>query len=75
MPHAPAAESRLAANDTHPSNAHATDTPEFTGKPAKLAVEIPKDLRKELRKVAERSGQSVDAVVTEALARHVTASD
>ena len=73
MPHAPAVESRHATPDSHLSNAHATGVPEFTGKPAKLAVEIPKDLRKELRKVAERSGQSVDAVVTEALARHVTA--
>lgn len=44
---------------------------EFTGKPAKLDVEIPKDLRKQLRRLAERSGTSLDAVVTDALTRLV----
>jgi hypothetical protein len=44
---------------------------EFTGKPVTLNVEIPKDLRKEARRLAERTGTSLDAVVTEALSRHV----
>jgi hypothetical protein len=43
----------------------------FNGKPSKLNVEIPKDLRKEIRRVAERDGKSVDAVVTEALTSYV----
>ena len=43
----------------------------FTGKPVTLSVTVPKDLRKQVRKLAERSDTSVDDVVAEALARHV----
>lgn len=49
----------------------ASQTLEFTGKPVTLSVEIPKDLRKETRRLAERSGMPVDAVVAEALAHYV----
>ena len=44
----------------------------FTGKPSKLNVQIPKDLRKQVRHVAERDGVTVDAVVAKALAMYVT---
>ncbi len=49
----------------------ASATPKFTGKPVTLNVEIPKDLRKETRRLAERVGVPVDAVVTEALTYYV----
>ena len=39
----------------------------FTGKPVRLAVEVPKKLRKSLRETAEASGRSVDDVVVQAL--------
>jgi hypothetical protein len=57
-----------------PTVATPPQTPDaaFTGKPSKLNVEIPKDLRKQVRQVAEHDGTSVDAVVTEALATYVT---
>ena len=73
VPHAPAAASRkeISKAGTRPAGEN-TAAPEFTGKPAKLSVEVPKDLRKEVRKLAERSGQSVDAVVVEALSAHVS---
>ena len=55
--------------------AEGTASAEYTGKPAKLTVEVPKDLRKEVRRFAERSGQTVDALVTEALSAHVSSSN
>jgi len=68
VPNAPAAARRPSA---HAPAATATAAATFTGKPAKLDVEIPKDLRKQLRRLAERSGTSLDAVVTDALTRLV----
>jgi hypothetical protein len=43
----------------------------FDGKPVTLSVEVPKPLRKQLRKVAERDGRSVDDVVVDALTRYL----
>ena len=76
VPHAPAVASRPTSTGRALSGTDAVaaiDVPaaEFTGKPVTLSVEIPKDLRKETRRLAERGGTSLDAVVTEALARHV----
>ena len=72
VPHAPAAASKsMSAVVTASDRQAPAQAGEFTGRPAKLNVEIPKDLRKETRKLAERSGQSLDAVVVEALARHI----
>ena len=68
VPNAPAAARRPAP---HAPMAPAITHTEFTGKPVKLDVEIPKDLRKQLRRLAERSGGSLDAVVTDALTRLV----
>ncbi len=45
--------------------------PTFTGKPVNLSVTVPKDLRKQVRKLAAAADASVDDVVAEALARHV----
>lgn len=45
--------------------------PTFTGKPVDLAVTVPKDLRKQIRKLAKGADASVDEVVAEALVRHV----
>ena len=68
VPNAPTAARRRALDaSVSPAITHT----EFTGKPAKLDVEIPKDLRKQLRRLAERSGTSLDAVVTDALTRLV----
>jgi hypothetical protein len=44
----------------------------YEGKPVQLVVEVPKDLRKQLRKKAERTGTTVDAVVVDALSRHLS---
>lgn len=68
VPNAPAAARR--PNTGGSASAAMTHT-EFTGKPTKLDVEIPKDLRKQVRRLAERSGTSLDAVVTDALTRLV----
>jgi hypothetical protein len=68
VPNAPAAARRPSG---HAPAAPVMTHTEFTGKPAKLDVEIPKDLRKQLRRLAERSGTSLDAVVTDALTRLV----
>jgi hypothetical protein len=68
VPNAPAAEQRPSVLA---SAASGMTHIEFTGKPAKLNVEIPKDLRKQLRRLADRSGTSLDAVVTDALTRLV----
>ena len=46
--------------------------PTFTGKPVDLTVSVPKDLRKQVRKLAESGDSSVDEVVAKALARFVT---
>ena len=48
--------------------------PTFTGKPVNLSVTVPKDLRKKVRKLAAATDASVDDVVAEALARHVSRS-
>lgn len=45
--------------------------PVFEGKPVDLTVEIPKDLRKQVRRAADKAGTTVDSVVTEALTRFV----
>jgi hypothetical protein len=75
VPHAPAAASPpAAAHATHDSESErsgAASAQQFTGKPVTLNVEVPKDLRKEARRLAERTGIALDAVVTDALARHV----
>ena len=46
----------------------ADTVPTYTGKPVELTVTVPKDLRKKVRKLAEKEGASVDDVVVEALA-------
>ncbi|MGB2838301.1 MAG: hypothetical protein WBC76_00590 [Actinomycetes bacterium] len=85
-PHAPAAATKEPkkrkglktidrADDTVPvakdSPADEAALPTFTGKPVNLSVTVPKDLRKRVRKLAERADASVDDVVAEALARHI----
>lgn len=45
--------------------------PTFDGKPVTLNVEVPKDLRRQMRKAADKAGNTLDAVVTEALADYV----
>jgi hypothetical protein len=77
VPHAPVAARRPAAGTAHAASGadaasadHAA-VEEFTGKPVTLSVQIPKDLRKELKRLAERTGKPLDAVVGEALARQV----
>jgi hypothetical protein len=47
----------------------------YEGKPVELTVTVPKDLRKQVRKAADKAGTDVDAVVTEALARHLARQD
>lgn len=51
--------------------AQAPPSVSFDGKPVTVSVEVPKPLRKQLRKVADRSGRSVDDVVVEALTRYL----
>lgn len=84
-PHAPAAatqESKKSkgpkridrAHDSRPALQEAVKEeplPTFEGKPVELTVTVPKDLRKRVRKAADKAGTDVDAVVTEALVRHV----
>jgi hypothetical protein len=72
VPHAPAAARAPGASSTARPIEHDETVAEFTGKPVELAAMVPKDLRKEVRHRAQREGRSVDAVVTEALARYVT---
>lgn len=83
-PHAPASASASAkqsrknkgvkpidrADDTRHAE-HEMALPEFDGKPVELTVEIPKDLRKQMRKAADKAGTPIDAVVVEALTRFV----
>ncbi|MFL6178286.1 MAG: hypothetical protein ACJ73J_08450 [Actinomycetes bacterium] len=75
VPHAPVAARRATSASGRMGfsleTAVAGATPKFTGKPVTLSVEIPKDLRKEARRLAERAGMPVDAVVTEALTHYV----
>ena len=71
VPAAPAAARRPTSNRTAVAPTLSHSHAEFTGKPAKLDVEIPKDLRKQVRRLAEQSGTSMDAVVTDALTRLV----
>ena len=61
-------DSAAVARDAAPA---AADVAAFTGKPVTLSVTVPKDLRKQVRRLAERSDTSVDDVVAEALARYV----
>lgn len=82
-PHAPSAETKSPkknrgvkpidrADNTVPQEAEPKSTlPSFDGKPVELTVEIPKDLRKEVRHASTKAGTSVDAVVVEALTRFV----
>lgn len=70
-PHAPTAVGKEGKPET---KSPADETPPvvaFDGKPVTLSVEVPKPLRKQLRKVAERDGRSVDDVVVEALTRYL----
>lgn len=71
-PHAPAAVGKEGKSG---KGMKAADEPPpavvFDGKPVTLAVEVPKPLRKQLRKVAERDGRSVDDVVVDALTRYL----
>ena len=70
-PHAPAAVGKEGKAGTK----HAADEPPpivaFDGKPVTLSVEVPKPLRKQLRKVADRDGRTVDDVVVDALTRYL----
>lgn len=43
----------------------------YDGKRVTLSAEVPKQLRKQLRKVAERDGRTVDDVVVDALTRYL----
>lgn len=43
----------------------------YDGKRVSLSVDVPKPLRKQLRKVAERDGRTVDDVVVDALTRYL----
>lgn len=77
-PHAPVAVPKDKPGKSRPVGglektkaSEAPPTVSFDGKPVSLAVEVPKPLRKRLRKVAERSGRSVDDVVVEALTRYL----
>ncbi|MEO8106093.1 MAG: hypothetical protein ABI720_02140 [Actinomycetes bacterium] len=45
--------------------------PTFTGKPVTLSVTVPKDLRKQVRKLADSADASVDDIVAKALAREL----
>lgn len=73
-PHAPVA---VAKEDKGRSakTAQRTDQPPpaaaYDGKRVTLSVEVPKPLRKQLRKVAERDGRRVDDVVVDALTRYL----
>lgn len=79
-PHAPAAATRQskkskgaktidrAADAAGPVDALAT----FTGKPVSLTVSVPKDLRKQVRRIAESADATVDDVVAKALATLVS---
>ncbi len=80
-PHAPAAETKQPkknkgvkpidrADDTLPREAEAA-LPTFDGKPVELTVAVPKDLRKQVRKAADKAGTPIDSVVVEALTRFV----
>jgi hypothetical protein len=75
-PHAPAAVSKQGKGGPKPidrADDNAAHEPAaFEGKPVQLVVEVPKDLRKQLRKKAERTGTTVDAVVVDALSRHLS---
>lgn len=78
-PHAPAAATKQPkkdggvkpidrADDAAPRKKESdAPLPTFEGKPVDLTVEIPKDLRKQIRKAADKAGTSVDVVVAEAL--------
>jgi hypothetical protein len=70
IPHAPAAATYTP--DLSASPAPTTLASHFTGKSVTLTVEVPKDLRKAVRRRADRESVSVDTVVAEALARYVT---
>ena len=83
-PHAPASATKESkkskrtsridrAPDSEPALHEAKDGTirTFEGKPVELTVTVPKDLRKQVRKAADKAGTDVDAVVTEALARHL----
>lgn len=64
-------DSAVIAKDSTPDADAVPALTAFAGKPVELSVTVPKDLRKQVRKMAERSGTSVDDVVAEAIARHV----
>jgi hypothetical protein len=77
VPHAPAAETSKGKGTKGPKpidradDTSAQKSMAFEGKPVQLVVEVPKDLRKQLRKKADRMGTTVDAVVVDALSRHL----
>lgn len=45
--------------------------PAYEGKTVDLTVGVPKDLRKQVRKAADKAGTPIDTVVIEALTRFV----
>ena len=45
--------------------------PTYEGKTVEITVALPKDLRKQVRKAADKAGTPIDAVVVEALARFI----
>ena len=59
------------ADDTTRNAEPATPLPTYEGKTVDLTVALPKDLRKQVRKAAEKAGTPIDAVVVEALTRFV----
>jgi hypothetical protein len=70
-PHAPTAVGKEGKAGTKSAADETPPVVAFDGKPVTLSVEVPKPLRKHLRKVAERDGRSVDDVVVEALTRYL----
>ncbi|MCZ3387019.1 MAG: hypothetical protein LH630_08660 [Actinomycetia bacterium] len=81
-PHAPSAATKQPkknkgvtpidrADDTITRGTLEARTATFDGKPVELTVLIPKDLRKQVRKTAERAGTPIDSVVVAALIQFV----
>jgi hypothetical protein len=79
VPHAPSAAKQPKKNKGVKPIDRADDTtkveavplPTYEGKTVDLTVAVPKDLRKQVRKAADKAGTPIDTVVIEALTRFV----
>lgn len=69
VPHAPAAAT--SPDESSDQRAQGPRHAGFTGKAVELTAKVPKDLRKAVRRRAQRDNRSVDQVVVDALTRHV----